>query len=171
MSTFTHLSNKNIIIVPSQSDDEYNIANDKTILCVCLFAINYEELRKTFLKNREDFINIYKKCLEDTLIKCNENININDKTILFEKLNLSNKIFKILTYEENNDFTTLIFYKFCIVSGDIFSFILINIYGYFLVLNSQEHIVQFITSDETFKYIRDKVKKYNDLNVIIFCCS
>jgi len=172
------MSNNKMIIIQSQNDNEYKIGINQSFWCVCMFAINYEELRNLFLNNKEEFINLYIKCLKEGTDNCKKDINNNiviNNTILFDKFNLSNKIF--LTYEKKNlesinDIKILASYKFNIISWDSNSFILINIYGHFLILNSQENIVQFIKDDDVFNYIKNKTDTIsNDSYITFYCCA
>lgn len=99
---------KNSIDVPCQTDSEYKTASNQCSWCAASFAVKYRELKDAFFNDKDNFVEIYKKCLEEgTRLRkqfgvpvYGENI---DNPTLGKELNLSKNIFLEATYELNDD--------------------------------------------------------------------
>ena len=98
-------SNKRIQ-VPCQTDSEYKITSNQGAWCASLFGLKYRELKESWYKNPDDFLNIYKKCLEQgTNLRKEHGIYLYGENIdssnLNEKLELNKNIYVRFTYIEN----------------------------------------------------------------------
>jgi hypothetical protein len=94
------------IKVPCQTDLEYKVTSNQSSWCAALFGLKYKELKESWYKNQDDFLNIYKNCLkEGTIMRkengiylCGENI---DNSNLIKKLELNKNIHVKFTYIKN----------------------------------------------------------------------
>lgn len=95
------------IQVPCQTDSEYKITSNQCSWCAALFGLRYKELKESWFKDKETFLNIYKSCLEQgTKMRKEHGIYLYGENIdssnLIEKLELNKNINVQFTYIEND---------------------------------------------------------------------